>query len=140
MPFKRSEFPSDCVEENGNLPQVFLQRAAFFSKKVALRYKTREGYSGVCTWQEWMKIVRETAMGLHSLGIRKGDHVGILAENSPEWTFADLAILSLGAVTVPIYPTASLEDTRHIIDHADLKLGHLRWSTAADESPSNKAA
>ncbi len=121
MPFKRSEFPSDCVEENGNLPQVFLQRAAFFSKKVALRYKTREGYSGVCTWQEWMKIVRETAMGLHSLGIRKGDHVGILAENSPEWTFADLAILSLGAVTVPIYPTASLEDTRHIIDHADLK-------------------
>ena len=121
MPFKRSEFPSDSVEENGNLLQVFLQRATLFSKKVALRYKIRGRYSGTYTWQEWMMIVRETAMALHSLGIRKGDHVGILSENGPEWTFADLGILSLGAVTVPIYPTASLEDIRYIIDHADLK-------------------
>lgn len=68
-----------------------------------------------------MRNVRDTALGLHALGIRKGDSVGILSGNCPEWTFADLGILSLGAVTVPIYPTASPDDTRHIISHAHLK-------------------
>ena len=121
MAQKRSGFPPDFVEENGNLVQVFRNRARFFSSKKALFYKVQGGYTGSYSWQDWMKIVRETAMALHSLGIRKGDHVGILSENGPEWTFADLGILSLGAVTVPIYPTASLEDIRYIIDHADLK-------------------
>ncbi len=121
MAQKRSGFPSDCVEENGNLVQVFRERARFFGSKKALFYKVQGAYTGNYSWQDWMRIARETAMALQSLGIRKGDHVGILSENGPEWTFADLGILSLGAVTVPIYPTASLEDIRYIIDHADLK-------------------
>ena len=121
MAQKRSEFPSDCIEEHGNLLQVFLNRAQFFGSKKALFYKVQGEFAGSYSWQDWMKIVRETAMALHSLGIRKGDHVGILSENGPEWTFADLGILSLGGVVVPIYPTASLEDTRYIIEHADLK-------------------
>ena len=121
MAQKRSGFPPDCVEENGNLVQVFQERARFFGSKKALFYKVQGEYTGSYSWREWMKTSRETAMALHLLGIRKGDHVGILSENGPEWTFADLGILSLGAVTVPIYPTASLEDTRYIIDHADLK-------------------
>lgn len=114
-------FPTDNAEENGNLIQVFQARARYFGSKKAIFYKIQGEFNGSYSWQEWMKIVREVAMALHSLGIRKGHHVGILSENCPEWTFADLAILSLGAVTVPIYPTASLEDTRYIIDHADLK-------------------
>lgn len=121
MATKRSEFPSDCVEENGNLLQVFLARARFFGSKKALCYKVRGEFTGSYSWQEWMKIVRETALALHSLGIRKGDPVGILSENCPEWTFADLGILSLGGVTVPIYPTSSLEDIRHIIEHSGIK-------------------
>lgn len=121
MATKRSEFPPDCVEENGNLIQVFQDRARFFGSKKVLFYKVEGGYAGSYNWQEWMAIAKEVALALHALGIRKGDHVGILSENRPEWTFADLGILSLGAVTVPIYPTASLEDTRHIIEHSDLK-------------------
>lgn len=118
---KHSAFPPDRVEESGNLVQIFLSRAAVFGHRKALAYKVRGEYTGSYSWQEWMKVVRETAMALHLLGIRKGDCVGILAENGPEWTFADLGTLSLGAVTVPIYPTASMKDIRHIIDHAELK-------------------
>ncbi|MFH0984557.1 MAG: long-chain fatty acid--CoA ligase [Candidatus Omnitrophota bacterium] len=122
MAQKHSRFPPDSVEENGNLIQVFQNRASVFKSKKALFYKVQGDFTGSYSWHHWMKIVRETAMALHLLGIRKGDHVGILSENRPEWTFADLAILSLGGVTVPIYPTASLEDIRYIIDHADLKM------------------
>ena len=78
---KRPEFPPDCVEENGNLVQVFLNRTRFFGSKKALFYKVEGEYTGSYSWQEWMKIVRETALALHSLGIRKGDPVGILSEN-----------------------------------------------------------
>lgn len=121
MAQKRSEFPSDSVEENGNFVQVLLNRAQFYGSRKALAYKVNGAYGGSYSWQEWVTIVRETALALHSLGIRKGDHVGILSENCPEWTFADLGILSLGAVTVPIYPTASLEDMHHIIVHSHLR-------------------
>ncbi len=68
-----------------------------------------------------MERAREVTLALYAAGVRKGDPVGILAGNGPEWTFADLGILGLGAVTVPIYPTASIEDTRHVIEHARLK-------------------
>lgn len=121
MALKRPEFPPDSVEENGNLVQVFLHRARFFGQKKALLYKINGAYSGAYTWQEWMSLVREAAMGLYALGIRRGDKVGIFAENCPEWTFADLGILSLGAATVPIYTTSSSEDIRYVIEHAGLK-------------------
>ena len=118
---KRPEFPSDSIEENGNLLQVLRHRAQFFNRKKTLFYKINGHFSGSYTWCEWMERAREVTLALHDLGIRKGDHVGILSENCPEWSFADLGILGLGAVTVPIYPTSSAEDIRYIIDHAKLK-------------------
>ena len=121
MPLKPPAFPSDSVEENGNLLQAFVQRSLLFPTKVALRYKILGCYSGAHTWREWMKIVRETAMALYALGVRKGDRVCILSENRPEWTFADLAIMSLGAVTVPIYPTSAAQDIQYILEQTQLK-------------------
>ncbi|HNX68571.1 MAG TPA: long-chain fatty acid--CoA ligase [Candidatus Omnitrophota bacterium] len=122
MALKRLEFPPDDIEENGNLLRVFLHRARFFGQKKALFYKVDGVYAGSYTWQEWRQAVRETAMGLFALGVRKGDTVGIFSENCPEWTFADLGALSLGAVTVPLYPTSSAEDVRHIIEHSGLRV------------------
>lgn len=122
MALKRPEFPADEIEENGNLPKVFLHRAGIYGDRTALRYKVDGEYRGAYSWREWMRNVRHVAMGLHELGVRKGDSVGIFSENCPEWTFADLGALSLGAVTVPVYPNASQEDIRHIIGHSGLKV------------------
>jgi long-chain acyl-CoA synthetase len=49
--------------------------------------------------------VESLAHGLRSLGVQRGDRVAIVSETRLEWTYADLAILGLGSVTVPIYPT-----------------------------------
>ncbi len=78
---------------------------------------------GVGNWQEisaadMVANVRALARGLHSLGVRKGTHVAILAATSYEWALLDYAALSLGAVVVPIYESDSATQIRHILGDA----------------------
>ena len=62
------------------------------------------GIAGVST-KEWFDALRDLALGLSSLGVHAGDRVAIMSESRPEWLLADFAILTLGAVTVPVYAT-----------------------------------
>jgi len=75
---------------------------------------------------EWVAISSEglyqrvvgVARALQSLGINRGDRVVVLSENRPEWTIADFAVLSLGAVTVPVYSTLIAEQCEFPIRHS----------------------
>src|SRR5687767_13337608 len=49
------------------------------------------------------------------MGIKPGDLIALLSENRPEWSIADLAILSLGAINVPIYTTQAIDQIRYIL-------------------------
>jgi long-chain acyl-CoA synthetase len=62
------------------------------------------------------------ARTLESWGIRKGDRVAILSENRSEWTITDFAVLSLGAVTVPIYATQTTEQTSYILNDSGARI------------------
>ncbi len=66
--------------------------------------------------------MRELALGLTELGVGKGDKVAILANTRPEWTYFDLAGLSLGAVVVPIYQTNSPEECQYVLEDSDAKV------------------
>jgi long-chain acyl-CoA synthetase len=65
--------------------------------------------------RELLSTVREISLGLETLGMTRGSRVAILAESRPDWVFTDLAILSAGAVTVPIYPTLSAEQVATLL-------------------------
>ncbi|MEW5785482.1 MAG: AMP-binding protein, partial [Bacillota bacterium] len=73
------------------------------------------------TWREFGKRVAEIAFGLKSLGVGKADRVALFAENRLEWTYADLAILALGAISVPIYATSSADQVSYILEHSAAK-------------------
>ncbi|MDC0192022.1 long-chain fatty acid--CoA ligase [Alphaproteobacteria bacterium] len=73
------------------------------------------------SWLEIQKKVNALAKGLVSLGILKGDRVVILSENRPEWQIADLAIMSIGGITVPAYTTSTTSDYKHIINHSEAR-------------------
>ena len=73
------------------------------------------------SWLEVQKKVNALAKGLISLGILKGDRVVILSENRPEWQIADLAIMSIGGITVPAYTTSTTSDYKHIINHSEAR-------------------
>ena len=62
------------------------------------------------------------ARTFESWGIRKGDRVAILSENRSEWTITDFAVLSLGAVTVPIYATQTTEQTSYILNDSGARI------------------
>ena len=92
----------------------FRRRVAMAPGRSALRH--REGGRWVdITWEEYGTAVAETAAGLIELGIEPGDRVAILAGNSPTWHVVDVAILTCGAVSVPIYPTSSASQVAYTI-------------------------
>lgn len=63
--------------------------------------------------------VKNLALGLYDLGVRPGDKVAIHSENSTEWVMCDLAILSIGAVNVPIYSTQPGDQIKYILENSD---------------------
>ena len=70
------------------------------------------------SWAEVESKVKSIARSLLDLGILSGDRVVILSENRPEWQIADLAIMSIGAITVPVYTTSTTADYSHVINHS----------------------
>ena len=72
--------------------------------------------------QEVLEIVDRLSQGLLKLGIRRGDTVALIANNCPEWHFIDFALQQIGAVSVPLYPTLTLDDMRFIVQHAEIRL------------------
>lgn len=71
---------------------------------------------------EYKSLTDNISYGLMHLGVQPGDKVGIIATNRPEWNMIDMAILQIGAVTVPVYPTISEQDYKYIVGHSDMKV------------------
>jgi long-chain acyl-CoA synthetase len=66
--------------------------------------------------------IRSAALGLISLGVQAGDRVSIFSATCYDWAILDLAILSVGAVTVPIYETSSAEQVRWVLQNSEAAL------------------
>jgi long-chain acyl-CoA synthetase len=71
---------------------------------------------------EIIKKIDLMSQGLYSLGIRKDDKVSIISTSRPEWNITDFGIQQLGAVSVPMYPTITIEDYRYIFKDAGVKI------------------
>ncbi|MBX0289465.1 long-chain fatty acid--CoA ligase [Hymenobacter sp. HSC-4F20] len=79
------------------------------------------------TWQPLsttrvQELSNQVSLGLRQLGIGRGDKVAIISANRPEWVIADFGIAQLGAVSVPMYPTITVEDYRHIFQDAGVRV------------------
>jgi long-chain acyl-CoA synthetase len=72
--------------------------------------------------REFFEQVRDLALGLAAIGVTAGDRVAILSESRPEWLLTDLAVLTAGAVTVPVYQTLSAGQARHILQDSGAKV------------------
>ncbi|HLL70704.1 MAG TPA: long-chain fatty acid--CoA ligase, partial [Pyrinomonadaceae bacterium] len=105
-----------------SLPQICLDALRRHAKPDALNRKSEGAWEHISGTQV-AERVRAVALGLKSLlGVRAGDRVALLSENRPEWSITDLAILSLGAVNVPIYTTQAVEQVRYILSDSGARV------------------
>ena len=72
--------------------------------------------------REFFDQIRDLSLGLETLGVHLGDRVAILCDSRPEWTVTDLAVLSIGAVTVPVYPTLPPDQVGYILAHSGARV------------------
>jgi long-chain acyl-CoA synthetase len=96
-----------------SLPAMFFEQADRLRNKPFL-WQKRDGRYEPVSWAKAARDIRRLALGLRTLGIGRGERVGLVGENRPEWIIADLAIMSAGAITVPAYVTHTIEDQRHV--------------------------
>lgn len=101
-------------------PRLFFQQTERLKDRIALRSKVLGLWASV-TWREYAANVRRLANGLLALGLAKGDRVGLIGENRPEWLYADLAIQACGAVSAAIYATNSSEQCLYVLSHAEAR-------------------
>ena len=99
---------------------LFYHQSKELANKPYLWRKVKGNYSPL-SWEETKEQVNAVAKGLIDLGVLKGDRVVIISENRPEWQIADLAIMSIGAITVPAYTTSTTNDYKHIINHSEAR-------------------
>ena len=81
------------------------------------RVESGDGWQPV-SWAAADAAVQELAHGLLALGVARGDRFAILAGTRLEWSLFDFALASIGAVSVPIYPSSSPRDIAYILGHA----------------------
>jgi long-chain acyl-CoA synthetase len=105
------------------ISEMFQRVMAKFERgtRPALMYKAGDGYRGI-SYSQLSDKVEQMACGLASMGVRRGDRVAIIAENRPEWVISDQAIVALGALSVPIYPTMTAKQNEYIFNDAGVKI------------------
>jgi long-chain acyl-CoA synthetase len=99
---------------------VFQNRVQQYGDKTLVMYKNKGVWENI-SWNKLNEMVRNLGLFLINRGVQPGDKVALFSPNRYEWWLADLAIISVGGVNVPIYATNSAEESRYIIDNSDAK-------------------
>jgi long-chain acyl-CoA synthetase len=92
--------------------------AELYADRVAVRHKVGDEWRDV-TFAQAGEIVGEIGRGLIDLGIQAGDRVSLLCSTRPEWSYADFAISTTGAVVVPVYPTNSPKECEWVAGNSE---------------------
>lgn len=104
-----------------HLVRLMRERIARLGNKAALRVQ-QDGQWRAIGWRTLGQAMDYCAQALIRAGHQPTEMVGIYARNMPEWTQADLGILAARGVSVPIYPTSTLDQLRYIVKDAGIKL------------------
>ena len=132
----------DQAVEGLTLVDLLNRAADNHPERTAARWQTGDGEWASLTWQEMRGISHQAAAGLQTLGVGKGDFVGIMAGVRPEHAIADLGIVHTGAVPITFYDTLAPPQIAYIGNQAGVKVAILenqevleRWEKVRSELP-----
>lgn len=102
-----------------NLVELLFKSVKEHSARECICFKRSGEYQAV-TYGELWETILQLRSGLSALGVKAGDKVAILSGNCPEWVVCDFALLALGAVVVPVYPTLADGQVAYILQNSDV--------------------
>lgn len=108
-------------EHFGTLAQAFDHQARKYGSRTLLKQKRDKVWRDF-SWSEIAEAAGKLRAGLIKMGIKPGDRVAILSDNSPQWVIVDQAVLGLGAVTTPLYTTSGSEEHRHVLGDSGARI------------------
>ena len=100
-------------------PKLLVHNAGVYRDRPALRHKDL-GIWQTLTWAQVLDDVRAYAVGLHRLGLKRGDTIAIVGANRPRLYESVMAAQMLGAVPVPVYADAVAEELAYVLAHAEV--------------------
>ncbi len=96
-------------------------RADKYTTREVFRYKEHEAYKSI-SWNTFKEQAECISKFLLLKEITTDSKIGIYSQNRPEWSISDLAIISVRAVVVPLYPTATFEQLKYIINETEMEV------------------
>jgi len=102
------------------VPKLFWYHVENNGDKISI-WRKEKGLWESTTWAEYGNYVKDVANALLDAGVKRGDKVSIISLTRYEWVVVDLAIMSIGAVTAPVYPSNTEEQVEYIVDHSQSK-------------------
>ncbi|MCX5844451.1 MAG: AMP-binding protein [Deltaproteobacteria bacterium] len=88
------------------------QAERFGNEETAIREKAY-GIWQRYSWQDYYRCVKNTGLGLHTIGLKRGEHLGIITNNVPEWLFSELGCQSVGGISLNLFTSSVTEELYH---------------------------
>ena len=98
--------------------QIITKEFGKGKERPVLKHKVNDQWVGI-KYDELASQTELLALGLASMGVKRGDKIAIIAENRPEWVYADFAALAIGAVDVPLYPISTSETIEFCLNNSE---------------------
>ncbi|HET7804735.1 MAG TPA: AMP-binding protein [Pseudolabrys sp.] len=113
-------------------PKLLVRNAQVFEARPAMRHKDL-GIWQTWTWAEVLDIVRAYAVGLHRLGLKRGETIAIVGANRPKLYWSVMAAQMLGAIPVPVYADAVADELAYVLAHADARFAAVEDQEQVDK-------
>ena len=120
------------TERLDTFPRCLRHFARTTPDRIALQEK-RFGIWQPVTWSEYEHRTRRFAQGLAAMGLARGEAMAVLGDNRPECLIAELAVQSIGGMSLGLYPDGVVEEVAHVLQH-----GHVRFVVAEDQEQVDK--
>ena len=106
-----------------NLIEMLIENTSLYESRDVFRYRKGETstYSSI-SWRALLDNVKKVSKALIALGFDTNENIGIISDNRPEWSMADLGIIASKNVVVPLYSTSSKREIKYISDETEMKL------------------
>jgi long-chain acyl-CoA synthetase len=119
LKIERIDYDTLSSADKYTFPQILLRQATRLgSGGIAIREKAY-GIWQTYTWEDYLSYTRCVALGLKWLGLERGENVGLIVDNHPEWLFAELGSQAVGGISVPLFTSAVARELVHGLNRVE---------------------